>query len=255
MMEIIAEQGIGKMMNFAGAASFKRSLSAAAVSFALLGIAPQASATTVLATDSIYNSGKGSTPRTTVALNGATAIKIAATGTISLTPGYKNDPDGVGGLVLAHNVTSANGLSGISLPAGRAGSLVGVFLGSSDPGGGAPAPAALFYTLGDLALSTYSPLLNQVFFIGDGLTGDGSGLAQIFNAPSGASRLALGIADADNYQGAPGAYFDNTGSYNVSVSSAAAVPEAATWAMMLVGFGAIGAALRRRQTRVAVRFA
>jgi hypothetical protein len=32
-----------------------------------------------------------------------------------------------------------------------------------------------------------------------------------------------------------------------------AVPEPATWAMMLIGFGAIGASIRRRRTRVAVR--
>ena len=35
----------------------------------------------------------------------------------------------------------------------------------------------------------------------------------------------------------------------------AAVPEPATWAMMLVGFGFAGAAARRRRTRVNVSFA
>jgi hypothetical protein len=35
----------------------------------------------------------------------------------------------------------------------------------------------------------------------------------------------------------------------------AAVPEPATWAMMLAGFGAVGMAARRRKTRVAVSFA
>ena len=36
---------------------------------------------------------------------------------------------------------------------------------------------------------------------------------------------------------------------------AAAVPEAATWAMMMVGLGVVGGALRRRQVRTSVRFA
>jgi hypothetical protein len=35
----------------------------------------------------------------------------------------------------------------------------------------------------------------------------------------------------------------------------AAVPEPATWAMMLIGFGGIGSALRRRKVKPAVQFA
>jgi hypothetical protein len=39
------------------------------------------------------------------------------------------------------------------------------------------------------------------------------------------------------------------GTYSGTMTfSAAAVPEAATWAMMLGGFGMIGAAMRRRRT-------
>ena len=37
---------------------------------------------------------------------------------------------------------------------------------------------------------------------------------------------------------------------NFSVQQAAAVPEPATWAMMLIGFGGIGASLRRRKRLV-----
>ena len=36
---------------------------------------------------------------------------------------------------------------------------------------------------------------------------------------------------------------------------AAAVPEPASWAMMIAGFGVVGGALRRRKTRTSVRFA
>jgi hypothetical protein len=34
-----------------------------------------------------------------------------------------------------------------------------------------------------------------------------------------------------------------------------AVPEPATWAMLLLGFGAIGATIRRREAKVAVSYA
>ncbi len=40
----------------------------------------------------------------------------------------------------------------------------------------------------------------------------------------------------------------------VSTDLTAAVPEPSTWALMILGFGAVGAAMRRRQ-KVAVRFA
>jgi hypothetical protein len=40
--------------------------------------------------------------------------------------------------------------------------------------------------------------------------------------------------------------FDSDGTYEVLSSGGGAVPEPATWAMMIVGFGLAGAALRRR---------
>lgn len=44
------------------------------------------------------------------------------------------------------------------------------------------------------------------------------------------------------------------GSGTLSLASTAAVPEPSTWALMIVGFGAVGYAMRRRQ-KFAVRFA
>jgi hypothetical protein len=202
---------------------------------------------TVLSTASIYNTGTGSTQRTTFDLNGATAITIAATGSVVLTPPYANNPDGEGSFAIPHNVLGANGLSGISLPSGRAGALVGVFLGATDPGSGAIAPASLSYMVSDLQFASFSPLLAQVFFVGDGLMGAGTGASQIFYAPVGATRIAFGIADAENYQGDPGAYYDNSRSYEVGIKPlGAVVPEPATWAMMILGFAVIGASRRRR---------
>jgi hypothetical protein len=46
------------------------------------------------------------------------------------------------------------------------------------------------------------------------------------------------------------------GSYAGTLSfSPAAVPEAATWGMLLIGFGGIGTAMRRRKVRTKVQFA
>ena len=42
---------------------------------------------------------------------------------------------------------------------------------------------------------------------------------------------------------------------NLAITSTAAVPEPATWAMMLVGFGMMGAAMRHRRTSTKVSFA
>ena len=42
---------------------------------------------------------------------------------------------------------------------------------------------------------------------------------------------------------------------SITISQAAAVPEPATWAMMLIGFGAVGFAMRRRQKPVLAQLA
>lgn len=45
---------------------------------------------------------------------------------------------------------------------------------------------------------------------------------------------------------------DNRGGVSLAIS---AVPEPATWAMMILGFGVVGAAMRRRKTNVSVSYA
>lgn len=127
----------------------------------------------------------------------------------------------------------ANGIGGYKGPANA---LIGIFLNNTVPTGPG-APATLDFT-GSNNFTSLSPLLNQVFFIGDGLTGTGTGAVQDFVAPSGATRLFLASADA------LGASFDNTGSFNVTVNDVSSVPEPATIPFLAAAIVCI--ALRRK---------
>lgn len=218
-------------------------------------VSQPAAADPVAATASVYGSGDGSTTPNTIALLPTSRyLTFGVSDSISFNGGGNyNDADGVGS-ASSTNITGINGLSGIS--AYDAGYLTGVFLNAA--GTTTVTPASLSYaSSAATAFTSVSPLLNQVFFIGDGLTGDGTGMLQQFFVPTGAIRLVLGFADAPGYNGAPGSYGDNVGSLAVTsnIISAAgvtgAVPEPATWAMVILGFGVVGAAMRRRKNATA----
>lgn len=68
---------------------------------------------------------------------------------------------------------------------------------------------------------------------------------------AGSARTLYGVINDSNYSDNPASAFTATLALN---ATPAGVPEPATWAMMIVGFGAIGGSLRRR-VRAAVRFA
>src|SRR4028119_579903 len=124
------------------------------------------------------------------------------------------------------NISSYGGISGIQNDA--FGFLVGVFLTDLEPTD--PAPLALDFT-NNTSFEEISPLLKQTFFIGDGLTGSGSGNIQRFLVPEQATRLFLGFADGAIIQGLPGDYSDNGGSLvaNFDIQPATeSVPEPGT---------------------------
>ncbi len=195
----------------------------------------QAAPLTVEAQDNIYGAGLvsapggGNVPAAQVKITGGgtcvTVSKVAGSmtcgsshGCIILNHGSgdtPNDPDGS----LAATTTSTNdgagSISGIAAPG--AGYLVGVFVPPGGPSG--TAPAALDFTAGKMThFRTLKPLLDQVFFIGDGRKGDGHGAAQTFSIPAGAGTLYFGISDACNYHGAPGCYGDNLGSFTLKAA-------------------------------------
>lgn len=146
------------------------------------------------------------------------ALKFDVTGQVSMNVGSgsnENDPDGVGAAVPESSSTGAGSIAGIAAP--NAGYLVGVFVPAEGPQG--PPPPPLDFTApGATSFAELSPQLGQVFFIGDGLTGDGTGVHQIFHAPAGAGYLYLGISDAGGYNGPPSWYQDNAGVFQVVVT-------------------------------------
>lgn len=173
--------------------------------------------------------------------SGGSTFTFSATGSTSVDAFCFAGPDGNGCYPdeTGFGVGPANGIGTYKGPANA---LIGVFLSDDQPTG-LGGPDSLDFT--DplvVGAAGFAPLLNQIFFIGDGLTGDGSGAIQTFLAPTGSTRLFLAVADSI------GSSVGNEGSLRVTFgSTGGAVPEPASWALMIAGFGLAGATLRRRR--------
>ncbi|UUR06948.1 PEPxxWA-CTERM sorting domain-containing protein [Sphingomonas glaciei] len=85
-----------------------------------------------------------------------------------------------------------------------------------------------------------------------------NGVAQIFNIGNGQNFFGFSATGGDTIRSIA---FDTNGSGVVDLRQvrlggvAAAVPEPGTWALMLVGFGAVGVSMRRRRTTHIAQFA
>src|SRR5688572_21246497 len=143
---------------------------------------------------------------TGLTLTAGSTLTFTATGGVNNSGGTPTTgPDG--GSLQA--TPANNGISGATWPINA---LVGVFLDASQPSLSA-APASLDFTTTNF--TTLSPQLKQAFFIGDGLTGTGTGTAQTFIVPAGATRLFLGTTDGFQWS-------NNSGSFAVVVTAGAA---------------------------------
>jgi hypothetical protein len=94
--------------------------------------------------------------------------------------------------------------------------LAGVFLDDSEPMDPAPKPIDFE---ADLSFNELSPDINQGFFIGDGLTGlgTGDGEVQVFHIPDDATRVFFGFYDANGCLNPPGFYGDNSGGLDATI--------------------------------------
>jgi hypothetical protein len=179
-----------------------------------------------------------------VVINSVTGtVDCDGTGTDCTPAPAEGNPNGSGPLT-GSNFSATGGLSGIKY-IGRTMFLIGVFLDGTDPTGGI-APATLDYSITSPSALIVSPLMKQLFFVGDGL-GTGSA-TQHFMVPTGATQLFLGFADGSPLFGGattpttPNSYNDNTGSLTVDFTL---VPEPGS--ALLAGLGITVLALLRRR--------
>lgn len=155
-----------------------------------------------------------------IPISSGLAYSFTASGGVGNQPSHTLfGPEGNAGHVLAHATGAENGIATLTAPINA---LIGVFLGPSQPNFGV-APAGLDFSSDSSRdyLKLY-PLLQQPFFIGDGLTSQG--VAQQVIAPNGATRLYLGTMDGYEWS-------NNVGAFTVTVAVVPEPPSAAVFAL------------------------
>jgi len=147
-------------------------------------------------------------------------LVFEASGGVSIDPGLPlYPPDGDVSWTVWHDAGAEDSISNIYAPIDC---LVGVFLNDAQPNSSPAPPSLEFGTLLSRDYLSLSPLLKQVFFIGDGLTSAGE--VQRVLVPSGATRLFLGTMDSCGW-------YNNGGQFNVqlTVSCGPTTVNGTTW--------------------------
>jgi hypothetical protein len=250
-----------------------KTLAAIALGLAVTNVNPvKAAQLTIRADSNIFGAGKTFAPAPGGGLGGQlppmfnfaagpgkvlTFSSISGNVYVSGFSANSNNGNGDGGYLFGTNILSYGGISGIRNDNAFA-FLVGVFLNDFEPTG--TGPLALDFT-NNTSFAELAPQLNQTFFIGDGLTGSGSGNIQRFLVPDQATRLFLGFADGNSGQEfpplpqLPAYYGDNAGSLvaNFELQSATeSVPEPGTilGALACVAWGVTNKRKQRKNTGV-----
>ncbi len=155
--------------------------------------------------------GQSPVPVNCISITPGQLISVTVTGAVSNGPCCS--PVGADGTGAEPHIPGAeNGVSNVTAPIN---SLIGVFLGV-DPPNTTPAPAGLnFGSEASRNFITFSPLLKQVFFLGDGR--NSQAIVQKVVVPTGATRLFLGTMDGIEWN-------NNTGSFSVQVCTEPATP-------------------------------
>jgi len=159
-------------------------------------------------TRDISAAAPGNSPiQVNIPLTPGQVIQVLAVGSISPAFGPAVPPEGLGTAAQSGNVFS---LPLINAPQS---SLVGVFLGDTTNG---PTPPNLDYRGGLIDVSVITPGLQQIFYIGNGITGGGQ--LRNFVVPTGATRLFLGTMDRGD------AVTMNSSAWMVTIATDAALP-------------------------------
>ena len=139
-----------------------------------------------------------------------------------------------------HFQGAQNGISDITAPHN---SLIGVFLGADQPDLNSPPPALDFSNQASQDYLALSPLLQQVFYIGDGLTSGADPLQQQIIVPTGATSLYLGTMDGWEWN-------NNGGSFTLTMeNNPAPVPEPGSFILLGTGLGGLVFAYWRKGQR------
>jgi Protein of unknown function (DUF642)/PEP-CTERM motif len=221
----------------------KATLAAALSLAALLGVAGQAAASTNLLVNGSFEDITGAAPQSWGGYTFGDGFSTlpgwsVVSGNVDVTTnasGWSPAYDGVDSLDI--NGWEAGTIS--QSFADKAGATYTVFFAYSRNAAGAPDPATADVTAGDQTVHVSSPndpsqfgTVGAMLWKTDSFTFVGTGHDSI--------TLAATVP------GNGGVFFDD-----IRVSGPAAVPEPASWALMIGGFGLAGAALRRRRSAAA----
>jgi hypothetical protein len=172
--------------------------------------------------------------------------------------GVTNTSEGNGSSGNSHTVDNSSGKDFIVLVFDRAVNISGAILNPYSVAGSTDNDAFVSYATMSNAYSTdwsTISLSNSVFATlnSNGKNVQGSGDSSLTNLMSGVSSGNVWVIGAAR-NGANGYWDNNIDGFKLgSITVTASIPEPATWAMMIGGFGLVGMSMRRRR-RVAVTF-